>query len=185
MRTVLSLAAATSLLIGQAATAYAQQAGTPGGVTSGPSVGGAAQLGTSPNARLGSTPSSAAQFGSSPSSAAGSAPGQQLQPNGTVPGEPAVSNNAPNGTTPGEPAVSNSTAGTSGNAPARNSNGQVIGGGALITGPGNVVEQRDRVIKHENDITTGRADHGGCTTQTYRVPSEATGDLTSVGVTRC
>jgi hypothetical protein len=167
MRTILSLAAATSLLIGQAATAYAQQAGTPGGVTSGPSVGGAAQLGTSP------------------SSAAGSAPGQQLQPNGTVPGEPAVSNNAPNGTTPGEPAVSNSTAGTSGNAPARNSNGQVIGGGALITGPGNVVEQRDRVIKHENDITTGRADHGGCTTQTYRVPSEATGDLTSVGVTRC
>ena len=72
------------------------------------------------------------------------------------------------------------------NTPARNSSGQVIGGGAVVTGPGNsVVERRDRVINRENDLTTGRADRGGCTTQTYRVPSEGTGDLTSVGVTRC
>jgi hypothetical protein len=179
MRTIPSLAAVTGLLMG-AVTAYAQQAGAPGGVMSGPSVGGAAQLGSSPNAQLGSTPSGAAQFGSSPSSAAGSAPGQQ--PNGTAPGEPAVSNNPSNGTAAGEPAISNGGA----NTPARNSSGQVIGSGAVVTGPGNsVVERRDRVINRENDLTTGRADRGGCTTQTYRVPSEATGDLTSVGVTRC
>jgi hypothetical protein len=68
-------------------------------------------------------------------------------------------------------------------------NGQPVGsGGAWITGPGNgggVVERRDRTISRENDVTTGRADRGGCTTQVYRVPSEETGDTTSVAVMRC
>ena len=36
------------------------------------------------------------------------------------------------------------------------------------------------------DLTKGSAKHGGgCTTQTYQVPSIATGDMTSVNVMRC
>ena len=37
----------------------------------------------------------------------------------------------------------------------------------------------------QDDLTIGRGDRSGCTTQTYVVPSEQTGDKTSVGVTRC
>ena len=159
MKAILSLVAASGLLIGSAAIGYAQQGGgASGGTTTG--SGSAAQFGSSPG--------SAAQFGSAPSQPAqpnGSAPTQQAQPNGSAPGEPAVA--------PGRTDRNDQTVGT---------------GGAWITTPGNgggVVERRDRVISRENDLTTGRAGRGGCTTQVYRVPSEATGDKTSVDVVRC
>src|SRR5205823_13400792 len=70
MKTVLSLVAATGLLIGSAAGGSAQQGAAPGGMTGGSS-------------------GSVAQFGSSPGSAA--------SPNGSTPGEPAVSGNASGG----------------------------------------------------------------------------------------
>jgi hypothetical protein len=130
-----------------------------------------AQQGGAPSAGSTGSTGSAAQFGSSPGSAAqfGSSPPQQMQPNGSTPGEPAVSGKSPG--------------------PGNTGNSETFGsGGAWITGPGNgggVVERRDRVISRENDLTTGRADRGGCTTQVYRVPSEATGDTTSVSVVRC
>jgi hypothetical protein len=156
MKAIVSLVAASGLLIGSAAIGYAQQGGAPhGGTTAGSG--------------------SAAQFGSSPGSAApfGSSPSQQMQPNGSAPGEPAVSGNAP---------------GSSNTGIDRNGQTVVGGSGAWITGPGNaggVVERHDHTISRENDVTTGRADRGGCTTQVYRVPSEATGDTTSVNVVRC
>jgi hypothetical protein len=116
----------------------------------------------------------AAQFGSKPSAGA-----QFSVPNaGSTAGEPAVSNNPSSAT--------------------RNSNGQTIGSGVVV-GPSNngvgVLERRDRtmtrnnnnerIIAPQNDLTTGRADRGVCTTQTYQVPSEATGDLTPINITRC
>jgi hypothetical protein len=131
-----------------------------------------AQQGGAPSAGSTGSADSAAQFGSSPGSAAqsGSSPPQQMQPNGSTPaGEPAVSGNSPG-------------RGNTGNS------GTFGSGGAWITGPGNgggVAERRDRVITRENGLTTGRADRGGCTTQVYRVPSEASGDTTSVSVVRC
>ncbi len=59
--------------------------------------------------------------------------------------------------------------------------------GASIGAPDNGgMERRDRIINNrQNDVTTGRADRGGCSTQSYRVPSEETGDKTSVDVTCC
>jgi hypothetical protein len=161
MKAIRSLVAVSGLLIGSAAIGYAQQGGAPqGGTTAG--SGSAAQFGSSPG--------SAAPLGSSPTAPFGSSPREQLPPNGSAPGEPTVSGNT----------------GNTGN----DRNGQpVVGGsGAWITGPGNgggVVERHDHTISRENDVTTGRADRGGCTTQVYRVPSEATGDTTSINVVRC
>ena len=51
--------------------------------------------------------------------------------------------------------------------------------GAAAPGPG------VRGNPGQDDLTIGRGDRSGCTTQTYVVPSEQTGDKTSVGVTRC
>jgi hypothetical protein len=131
MKTILSLVATTSLLIGSAAIGYAQQGHT-----------GAAQ---------GSTPSGAAQQGSTPSGAAPfgrNLPGQQMQEHGD-----------------------------------RDRNGLIVAPGAGERR----VEERDRLRRDRGrgDVTVGRGDRGGCTTQTYVVPSERTGDKTSVGVTRC
>jgi hypothetical protein len=106
-------------------------------------------------APFGSSPGSAAPFGSSPGSAA---------PFGSSPSNPAA---------PGNSQGSDSRTGP--------------GGGAWITGPGGTssVERHDGSRPDRQDLTTGRADRGSCTTQTYRVPSEETGATTSVDVTRC
>jgi hypothetical protein len=63
-------------------------------------------------------------------------------------------------------------------------------GNALVVGPGNQEgrvggrDRDDRIRSDRAGETTGRSDRGGCTTQTYRVPSEE-GGRTSVDVTRC
>jgi hypothetical protein len=60
----------------------------------------------------------------------------------------------------------------------------------MIVAPGageRRLEERDRLRRDpdRDDVTTGRGDRGGCTTQTYVVPSEKTGRKTSVAVVRC
>jgi len=49
------------------------------------------------------------------------------------------------------------------------------------------VQQGEHIGRNrsQRDVTIGRGDRGGCTTETYVVPSERTGDKTSVRVTRC
>lgn len=154
MKTILTLVAASGLLIGSATIGYAQSAGVPrGGMTPG----------SGSSAQFGSVPGSAAPFGSSPD--------QQTHSNGSTPGEPAVSNDASGG----------------GNMANERDDQTVGSGGAWLVAPSTgraAVERHDHTITRENDITTGRADRG-CTTQTYRVPSAATGDKTSVDVVRC
>ena len=64
------------------------------------------------------------------------------------------------------------------------------GPSGTIIGPdggGGRIERRDRIHgdRGRDDVTIGRGDRGGCTTQTYVVPSEQTGDKTSVDVVRC
>jgi|SRR5262249_26796401 len=147
MKTILSLVAATGLLIGSAAIGYAQQGSRPTG---------AAQQGSTPSgaAGLGNTPSGAAQQGSTPTAPPGSA-----DPSGTLHGQQMQERGD------------------------RDRNGLIVAPGAGERR----VEERDRIrrSRSQGDATIGRGDRGGCATQTYVVPSEKTGDKTSVGVTRC
>jgi hypothetical protein len=119
---------------------------------------GAAQQGSIPSgaAGLGSTPSGAAQQGSTPS---GAAPSGSAGPSGTLPGQQMQGRGD------------------------RDRNGLIVAPGAGERR----VEERDRTRRNrgQDDVTIGRGDRGGCATQTYVVPSEKTGDKTSIGVTRC
>ena len=127
-------------------------------------IGVAQQSGAPGGGMTGGSAGSAAPFGSSPGSAA---------PFGSSPGSA-----APFGSSPSNPAAPGNS---------RSDNRLGPGGGASITGPvgSGSVKRRDGSPSDRQDLTTGRADRGGCITQTYRVPSEATGATTSVDVTRC
>jgi hypothetical protein len=126
-------------------------------------IGFAQQGGTPGGGMTGGSAGSAAPFGSSPGSAA---------PFGSSPGSA-----APFGSSPSNPAAPGNS---------RSDDRIGPGGGAWITGPiGTGSVKRDGSRSDQQDLTTGRADRGGCRTQTYQVPSEATGATTSVGVTRC
>ena len=158
MKTVLSLIAATALLIGPAALGYAQRGSTPSGAT---------QQGSTPSAatQQESTPSAATQQGSTPSGATqeGSTSSGTTQERSTASGSAQQGSNS-------------------------SQQGGAVGSGVIV-GPGNgttrVERDHIRSERSRNDLTTGRADRGGCTTQTYVVPSEKTGDKKSVGVVRC
>jgi hypothetical protein len=114
-------------------------------------------------AQQGSTPSGVAQQGSTPSGIA-----QQ-------------------GSTPSG-AASSGSAGPSGSQQLQERGDRDRSGVIVAPGAGDRrVEERDRIRRDRggDDVTTGRGDRGGCTTQTYVVPSEKTGDKTSVDVVRC
>jgi hypothetical protein len=168
MKTSLSLIAATALLIGSAALGYAQRGSAPSGAN---------QQGSTPSAatQQGSTPSAATQQGSTPSAATqqGSTPSAATQEGSTSSGATQEGNTASGSAQQG----SNSS-----------QQGGAVGSGVIIA-PGNGTNrvERDHIRsdRSRDDLTTGRADRGGCTTQTYVVPSEETGDKKSVGVVRC
>ena len=64
--------------------------------------------------------------------------------------------------------------------------GSTFGGAAQQGGTTSGAAAPGRGVRlGQDDLTIGRGDRSGCTTQTYVVPSEQTGDKTSVGVTRC
>jgi hypothetical protein len=130
-------------------------------VTTGLLIGSAATY-----AQQGSTPTGAAQQGSTFSGAAqrgstfsGAAPSDRAGQSGTLPGQQMQERGA------------------------RDRNGLIVAPGAGKRR----VERRERIRRNrgQDDVTVGRGDRGGCTTQTYAIPSERTGNKTSVGVTRC
>jgi hypothetical protein len=124
-------------------------------------------------AQQGSRPTGAAQQGSTPSGAGlGNTPSGAAQ-QGSTPTAPAGSA-APSGNLPGQQMQERGD---------RARNGLIVAPGAAE----GRVEERDRLRRDRgrNDVTVGRGDRDGCATQTYVVPSEKTGDKTSVGVTRC
>jgi hypothetical protein len=173
MKTILWLVATTGLLIGSAAIGYAQQGSTSGGVAQqGSSFGGAARQGSAFGgaAQQGSTFGGTAQQGSTLGGAAqqGSTFGGTAQQGSTFGGA------AQQGSTFDGAAQQGSTFGGAG---AAQQGGTTSGAAA----PGRGV----RGNPGQDDLTIGRGDRSGCTTQTYVVPSEQTGDKTSVGVTRC
>jgi hypothetical protein len=125
-------------------------------------------------AHQGSRPTEAAQQGSTPSGEAGlgNNPGGAAQ-QGSTPTAPAGSAD-PSGTLHGQLMRERGD---------RDRNGLIVAPGAGERR----VEERDRIRRSRShgDATIGRGDRDGCATQTYVVPSEKTGDKTSVGVTRC
>jgi hypothetical protein len=105
---------------------------------------------------IGSAAIAYAQHGSTPT---GAAPSGSAGPSGTLPGQQMQGRSD------------------------RERNGLIVAPGAGERR----VEERDRTRRNcgQDDVTIGRGDRGGCATQTYVVPSEKTGDKTSVDVTRC
>jgi hypothetical protein len=128
------------------------------------------------NAQQGSRPTGATQQGSTPSGAAGLA----NTPSGAAQQGSAPSGAAPAGSADPSDTLHGQQMQERGD---RDRNGLIIAPGAGERR----VEERDRIrhSRSQGDATIGRGDRGGCATQTYVVPSEKTGDKTSVDVTRC